>query len=495
MRWKCLLIVFLLVHVGSASGQIEYTNSLALTLDDCIAEALENNLDIRIRRVQPRMDGLSIDSARGAYDPNLTMSANQSFSKSPGSSDPNSRVFGVGSDTTTESYGPGISGLLPTGTRYRLDGRLRRQSGTFFPSFQYNSDLTASITQPLLKDFRIDSTRRTIAVARRTLKINELALSHQIMRTINSVEKAYYELVYARDNVRVQESSLSLAGKHLRETSRRVELGALAPLDRTQAESQAAARRADLLSAQVQLDTRMNTLKGLLSDDFAGVAAVQLNPTDKLLAVVQTFDAQDSWVRGLEQRPDLLQSKETLERQEVVLRFNKNQILPSLDLQLTYGHNGFGTDLRGGLDGIRTGAGQGYSYGLVFSIPWSNRTAKKNYQSSRLEKQRMLLSHKQLEQQIIIEIDNALRAARNAYQRIDATREARRYAEAALEAEEKKFANGKSTGFFVLQLQRDLTASRSSELRALADYNNTLADLWLSEGATLERRGVVVQFD
>ena len=67
--------------------------------------------------------------------------------------------------------------------------------------------------------------------------------------------------------------------------------------------------------------------------------------------------------------------------------------------------------------------------------------------------------------------------------------------EAALEAEEKKFANGKSTGFFVLQLQRDLTASRSSELRALADYNNTLADLWLSEGATLERRGVVVQFD
>lgn len=490
-----MLIVLLVGGLDRVVGQIEYIKSRPLTLDDCIAEALENNLDIRTRRIQPRLDGLSVGSALGAYDPNLTLSANQSFSASPGSSDPNSRLFGTGSDTTTESYGPGIAGVLPYGTRYRVDSRLRRQSGTVFPSFQYNSDVTASVTQPLLRNFLIDSTRRTLAVAKRTLKINELALSHQIMRTVNAVENAYYELVYARENVRVQDSSLQLAEKHLRETKRRVELGALAPLDEKQAQSQAAARRADLLSAQVQWDTRMNALKGLLSDDFTAVADVRLEPTDKLLAVAQLFDAQESWGRGLEFRPDLLQSKESLERQNIVLRYNKNQILPSLDLQLSYGHNGFGTDLPGGLDGIRTGAGQAYSYGFVLTIPFSNRTAKNNYRSSRLEKQRLLLNHKQLEQQIIIEIDNALKAARNAYQRIDATLEARRYAEAALDAEEKKFANGKSTGFFVLQLQRDLTAARSSELRALADYNKTLADLWLSEGKTLDRRGVEVKFE
>jgi len=467
MFWKAVVFSVMIFCVSNVEGQIEYANSRPLTLDDCIAEALAKNLDIRTRRIQPRMDELSIGSSLGAYDPSFTLSANQSFNASPGSSDPNSRLFGTGSDTTTESFGPGINGLLPYGTRYRLDGRLRRQSGTVFPSFQYNSDITASVTQPLLRNFMIDSPRRTIAVAKRTLKINELVLSHQIMRTVNSVEKAYYELVYARENVLVQDSSLQLAEKHLRETRRRVELGALAPLDQTQAESQAAARRADLLSAQVQLDTRMNALKGLLSDDFALVADVKFDPTDKLLAVVHQFDTQDSWVRGLERRPDLLQSKESLERQKIVLRYNKNQILPSLDLQLSYGHNGFGTDLPGGLDGIRTGSGQAYSYGLVLTIPFSNRTAKNNYRSSRLEKQRLLLSHKQLEQQIIIEIDNALKAARNAYQRIDATREARRYAEAASEAEEKKFANG----------------------------NNTLADLWLNEGMTLERRGVVVNFE
>ncbi|MGY8674098.1 MAG: TolC family protein, partial [Verrucomicrobiia bacterium] len=75
-----------------------------------------------------------------------------------------------------------------------------------------------------------------------------------------------------------------------------------------------------------------------------------------------------------------------------------------------------------------------------------------------------------------------------AYQRITATRESRLYAEAALDAEEKKLINGKSTSFFVLQLQRDLTAARSTELRALADYNRALSTLWLSEGTTLEKR-------
>lgn len=102
----------------------------------------------------------------------------------------------------------------------------------------------------------------------------------------------------------------------------------------------------------------------------------------------------------------------------------------------------------------------------------------------------LLLQLKQLEQRIIVEIDNAVRQARTAFEKIESTRQARLYAESALDAEQKKLENGRSTSFFVLQLQRDLTAARSAEIRALADYNKTLANLALSEGTTLEKNNI-----
>lgn len=484
-----LLPLILLIAIGAfvRAAAAEAVPAKRLSLRECVDLALENNLDIRIRRIQPNIDFFNVEASRGAYDPAFSFAATKSFRSTPGISDPNSSLFTRGGgDTFAENYSPGIVGRLPIGTQYRVSGNLNRQSGTFFPSFQYTTDLGVSISQPLLKNFRIDADRRAIAVSRLNLKIDELGLRHQIMRTITAVEQAYFELVYRRENIRVQEASLRLAERLLAENRRKVELGAMAPLDEKQAESQVAARRADMLSAQVDFETQMNSLKALMSDDFVAWAKLPLEPKDKLLALAQTFDLQESWRTGLERRPDLLQSQQSLERQDIVLRFNKNQLLPSLDLQLSYGHNGIGSNLRGGFEGIRTGSGQNYSYGVVLTIPFSNRIAKNNYRASRLEKERLLLAYKQQEQQIIVEIDNAVKAARTAYTRIDATRQARLYAEAALEAEEKKLANGKSTSFFVLQLQRDLTTARLSELRALADFNRALSNLRLSEGSTLE---------
>jgi outer membrane protein TolC len=130
----------------------------------------------------------------------------------------------------------------------------------------------------------------------------------------------------------------------------------------------------------------------------------------------------------------------------------------------------------------------------VLSFPLSNRTAKNNYKSGKLTKELLLLEFKRLEQGIIVEIDNAVKQAQTAYEKIEATRQARLYAEAALDAEQKKLENGKSTSFFVLQLQRDLSAARSAEIRALADYNKSLSTLSKSEGTTLEKANIGLEF-
>lgn len=461
---------------------------------ECIAMALDKNLDIQLRRLQPSIDLYNLDSARGYYDLTFNLNATHRFNSSPGSPDPNSALFNKGSDSFTESYGPSFTQQLETGGRVTLNGDLIRRSGSSFTSYNYSTDAGISLTQPLLKNLWIDSTRQTIQVNKRTLKIDELALRNQVITTVNNVQQAYFELVYARDNVRVQDASLGLAEKLLADNKRRVEVGALAPLDEKQSESQVAARRSDLLSAKRDLEIQINNLKNLVGDDFGSWSTTALEPADKLLAVAQPLNVQDSWRQSMELRPDLLQLREQIERQNIVLRYNHNQLFPSLDLTLTYGHNGLGQTLPTGLNGIQRGNNQFYSYGLVLSFPLSNTTAKNNYKAGKLTKEVLLLQFKQLEQNVIVEIDNAVKQAQTAYEKIEATRQARLYAEAALDAEQKKLENGKSTSFFVLQLQRDLTASRSAEIRALADYNKALSMLSKSEGTTLEKSNIGLEF-
>jgi outer membrane protein TolC len=237
-----------------------------------------------------------------------------------------------------------------------------------------------------------------------------------------------------------------------------------------------------------------NALKSLLTDDFATWAGGSLQPSEELIPVVPTFDVMDSWQKGMTMRPDLAQQRTELERRQIVLKFNYNQLFPSLDLFGTYGHNGL--DLAG-YDGVledfRDGKNPFYSYGASFSIPLSNKGPRSRYKQSKVEKQQAIDLLKKKEQDILIEIDNAVQATRNSYERIGATREAAEFARIALEAEQKRLDAGKSTPFIVLQLQRDLTSARSTALRALVDYFRAVSALNFRQGTTLQRYRIEVE--
>ena len=131
-----------------------------------------------------------------------------------------------------------------------------------------------------------------------------------------------------------------------------------------------------------------------------------------------------------------------------------------------------------------------YSYGVLFSTPLSNVGPRNQYKAGKVTLQQLLLQLKQVEQNIMVDIDNSVKLAQSAYESVSATRQARIFAEAALDAEQKKYAVGKSTTFTVLQLQNTLTADRGQEIRALANYYQALADLAFQEGSTLERNRI-----
>lgn len=469
-----------------------------LSLEECIQLAVQNNLELQIERYNPQLALFGLKGSYGVYEPALAFSAQHRYTKS-GETLFQGRYPVPGQKTETDSFSSSIGGLLPWGTRYTLSATANDTDGTRYefatnilaiPFSVSGGSVSLDVTQPLLKNFWIDGSRLTIRVAKNKLKSSELGLKLAIMRTVTAVEQAYYDLIAMREQVKVQEKALELALRLVEENRKRVEVGTMAPLDEQQAEAQAAAIRADLISARNALAIQAHQLKKLIVAEYSEWAHVIPEPVGTLEAPVQVFDRQLSWTRGLSQRPEILQAKLNLESAGIQLKYDYNQLFPQLDLRAGGGYAGSTPEFSGVFNDISRREQPFYYIGGQFSIPLGNTTARNNYRASKAAVEQAMLSLKALERDIMVQIDDAIRQAQSSYERVAATRKAREYAEAALEAEQKKLESGKSTTYTVLQLQRDLTAARANEIQALDNYNKALAQLSLAEGTTLERLGI-----
>jgi HAE1 family hydrophobic/amphiphilic exporter-1 len=159
----------------------------------------------------------------------------------------------------------------------------------------------------------------------------------------------------------------------------------------------------------------------------------------------------------------------------------------------TYGYNGSGGVYSGAFYDIQQMNRPAYTFGGLITIPLGNTTARNNYKSGKVTLQQLVLTLKKLEQTIMVAIDNDIKLAESNFKQVAATRTAREYAGAALDAEQKKLESGKSTTYTVLQMQRDLTTARGNEIQALDNYNKALVQLSLDEGTTLQRLNINVE--
>ncbi len=471
---------------ASLPGLFAQTNNPAarpLSLTDCFTEALKHNLDVQVQRYEPQISLYDLRAAFASYyDPTLSFSGQHDHNRSGGLFLTN--TIPVSDDNYFTS---GLGGSLPSGMSYGLFGNAK--DTTVSGAENSGGQIGVSATQPLLKNFWIDNSRLAISVAKNRLQFSEQGLRQQIITTMTTVENAYYELIYARENVKVQRDALVLAQTQLDQDKKRVQIGSVAERDGTleQDEAQVAQSRANLIAAESTLGTDQRVLKNQITDEYSKWFEADLQPTLTLEAPLQLFDLQDSWSKGMTQRPDLLQAQLNVEQQGIQLKFFRNQLFPQLDLVGTIGYNGAGRGFSDTFDQYGTANRPFYSYGAQFSIPLSNAKARNNLNSGQAAEKQLLLKLKQFEQNIMVDIDNAVGVARSDYETVDASRQARIYAEAALNAEQKKYDVGKSTTFTVLQLQNKLTLARSQEIRDLANYNQALADLAKAEGSTLQR--------
>jgi outer membrane protein TolC len=519
--------IVLLCFVPAVHAQLTETKPTTrpMSLDDCIRLALERNLSIQIGdrvalgstadldvrsggRIGLEEQRLTLARRYSYYDPGFEMSFGQNYNNQPGSTDPTTGIARPGRERWTEEFGSGIAGKLPTGADYRFGVGMTRLSGgrsrdidtnsptfgrVFDDPFQYSSDIGISVTQPFLRDFWIDRGRVDIKLAKITLKRSEWDFRLLVMDIVQRVAAAYYDFLAARDQIKVREKALELAEQLVAENKKKVQVGTLAPLDERQAEAQAATAKSDLTTAIFTAQQAENMLKGLITHEFKDIQPVGIEPTEKLVAVYQQLSLAESWRTGLEKRPDYLLEKQDLENRQISLQFYRNQLFPRLDLNATYGRNGLGVTTSDSLETIDNNRFPRYGASITLSFPLSFRNERNLYKVAKLEQQAAILSLKRREDEVLNEIDIAVKEVASRYQTTQSTRQARIFAEEALDAEQKKLENGKSTSFQVLQFQRDLTSASSAEIQAIADYNKALHLFYFREGTTLERNKITLE--
>jgi outer membrane protein TolC len=469
--------------------------TLELSLDESVKRALENNTDIAVERYNPELSEENIRLYRGYYDPLLSSTVSQNSRTSPAS---NAFAGATTVDNKTTTYNFGASQLLRTGGSARIDfSNNRGSTNSVFNTFNpvYNSSLNASLSQPFLRNFRIDANRLQLKVAKKNREISDVQFQQTVTNTVATVKDRYYDLLYAIDNLEAQRESLALAQKLLDENQIRVKVGTMAPLDVVSAQSEVASREEGVIVAEAALLDAEDAIKSaIFPKNDPSVWALRIVPTDRPTAEPVVVDVEAATIRALDARTDVVAARKGLENAETNVHYASNQLLPDLSLIAAYGSSGIGGTVirREGFGGPIIGTTPGgyndalssvfgrdfptWTLGVNFTYPVFNRQGAATSARARISLEQTQTSLRRLEMQVASEVRSAGRAVETNYKRVESTRAARVLAEQRLDAEQKKFAAGMSTNFAVTQAQRDLALAAVAELRAVADFRKSVVN-------------------
>jgi outer membrane protein TolC len=502
--WAVGLLVLILAATGWAQDN---KRTMSLSLEECIATTLKHNLGLAIQVLNPDVSRAGITRAEEKFMPTLSFSWNKQSSQQPSYSFLDAQG-NITSKTGSFTFLQAIQ-QVPFGGTFTLSltgnkSATNRSFQTINPRF--GTTLQFNFTQPLLRNFGYDISRYNILVARSSYSVSEYQLKQSLLDTIYSVEGAYWNLVYAIENLNVRKLSLQLAKDLLDQNQRSVEVGTMAPMEILSAQAEVATREADLIQAETQVKSAEDQIKVLMNMPEDEMRLVDtITPLDKPTVEEHKVELDEALATALQSRPDLMSSKLGIELQKLNVRYARNQILPDLNLSASYwspGISGTPVDPNTGLpvgnpQNIGESFKQSFSFkypnwslGLTLNIPTSNFFSRANYIQTKINLQQAVLGLNNQQQQIFLEIRNDIRSVEANFKRIAAYRVARELAEQKLAAEQEKFRVGQSTNFMVLSYQRDLANARISELNSVVAYNVSLASLDHDLGSSLKNKNV-----
>jgi outer membrane protein TolC len=434
-----------------------------------------------------------------------------------------------------------------TGTQLQVTFNNSRSTSTsafnsFNPALQ--SSLQIQLTQPLLNGFGKLPNTRYILEAKNTVKVGESQFAQQVIATVTQASNDYWELVYARENVRVQEAAVAVAQKLYEDNKKQLEIGTMAPLDVLTAESQLATDQQNLIVAQtVRLQDETKLLNDITKDPLAGpLAGIEIVPTTPISTpdITENISIQDAVKEAWQKRPEIQQAELKLKNAGIEVKATRNSLLPSLSLFGLYNTTGLGgvrtnitrtptafapnltapvvdatgTPIAGLFEpipilfdtttivlpgGINDSWDQlihsrfpTFQGGITLTLPIRNRAAQADSATALLNQRQQETQYRQLQNTIFLSVRNAQIALEQGRGQVAAAEKARRLAEQTLQDEQKKYQLGSSTSYNVVLRSRDLTAAQGTELRAKANLVEAAVNFNQAVGRTLEVNHITV---
>lgn len=468
----------------------EATRSIPVRLEDVIVLASRHAPALRQARLSALASEGGVTEADGMFDPVFFADLTYSYLEQPTSGF--FSTFFSEQETTTISANQGIRGMLLSGATYSVSLREQEQSANFLTDDQADVSLNANFTQPLLRGgwaLVNEQQRRTAELGRER---SYEGVRDAATDSMQAVVDAYWDLVFALDDLEVKEFGLRLAQEQKEVTEARFRVGSVAEVEVVQTEAEIASRVDALLTARNTVRQAQDRLRLLISgfeDENGDEWLVDFEPMTEAPEAAPTELAwEDALQVALVERADLRQARLDVQQAEMDWRVSQKQTDPQLDLVLSANSYGQDTAVSGAFEPVRQFDFPGYSIGLVFELPLGNRSYKGAERRLRANYLLNLRLQSDLENQVASEVRDAVRAVNYFAERVVATRQATRVAERQLDAEQRRLREGVSTNFQVLRFQNDLLTAKSTEFGALTSYAKALTKLNTVQGLNWDGR-------
>ncbi len=378
-------------------------------------------------------------------------------------------------------------------------------------------NLSLTVTQRLLQGFGIAVNNRNIRIASNNRKIADLTFKQQVITTVSNIIGLYWDLVSINADYAVKKQSVELARKLFEDNQKQVEIGTLAPIEVVRAEAELARTEQEMTVSETQLLQQETIIKNVLSRSGISsetMKAARIVPTDaiRIPTLATNLDLDELYEQALSSRPEIEQTKINIQNSKIGIAGNKSQLLPSLDLQLSLQNNGLAGSpnalipptfpsfpdpfVLGGrgevLQQIFRRNFPDYGIGFQLNVPIRNRAARADMIIEEISLRQQEIRERQQLNTLRVSVQNAITAVKQAEAAVRSAQKARELQAQTLDAEQKKFALGATTIFFVIQSQRDLAQARSAEVSALGTYAKAKNNLDQVIGRTLEANAISV---
>lgn len=474
----------------------------ALSLAEAVSRALENNLGLEIQRNTFEQSQLGIDDAKAIFDPSIGTSVTRRES-----TDEPSNQFSF-TDFESTSGGVTFSDPLLTGGDYSVTlgyGESVASGPLVFVPDSVDASLSLSYNQPLLRNFGIKVNRLALEQAELETEASRGVFRETILATVLITENRYWDLVSAVKNYDVAVDSLNLADEFLKQTKIKVDVGTLPPIEITTAEAEVASRQVAVIDSEASIRAAQDQLREVMGLDASSPNWIRkIIPTDEPGFGVVQVDLERATETALANRWIVKEFEYRLRANELSRRFRKNQVRPSLDLGLSYQSSGnnFEPDpmtmmiiqqsSSDALSEIGELENTDWSATLSLGYPIGNRRAKADLKRSELAVESSQLQLEDTKLAVAVEVRAAARRVETAQKQVEASRVNAALQRKKLDAEQKRYENGLSTTYQLLEFQTDLTSAENQEVDAIIEFNKALVNLARVQGTLLEERNIVV---